>query len=83
MGNKNVQSRPPRGGVTLSTVGVDIGDWVYEKKVKGQNYGPVTFRSLFPSHFHVSWLILYDCSGTCQIFGDSVLLQFDCLRVPL
>lgn len=56
MGNKNVQSRPQRGGVTLSTVGVDIGDWVYEKKVRGQSYGPVTFRShylplIFPSSF--------------------------------
>ena len=47
MGNKNAPSRPQRSGVTLSTVGVDIGDWVYEKKVKGQNYGPVTFRSRY------------------------------------
>ena len=54
MGNKNVTSRPPRGpgAVNLSTVGVDIGDWVYEKKVKGQNYGPVTFRSVLHSNHH-------------------------------
>lgn len=43
MGNRNIHSRTPRG-VNLSTVGVDIGDWTYEKKVKGQGYGPVTFR---------------------------------------
>jgi hypothetical protein len=41
MGNRNIHSRTPRG-VNLSTVGVDIGDWTYEKKVKG--HGPVTFR---------------------------------------
>ena len=45
MGHKNVTSRTPRG-VNLSAVGVDIGDWVYEKKGKGQSYGPVTFRSV-------------------------------------
>lgn len=29
----------------MSTVGVDIGDWVYEKKIRGQSsYGPVVFR---------------------------------------
>lgn len=49
MGNRNIHSRTPRG-VNLSTVGVDIGDWTYEKKVKGHGYGPVTFRYL---HFYI------------------------------
>ncbi|KAJ1529280.1 hypothetical protein ONE63_006078 [Megalurothrips usitatus] len=46
MGNKNVNTKTSRG-VNMSTVGVDIGDWVYEKK-RGQansNYGPVVFRT--------------------------------------
>ena len=34
MGNKNIHSRTSRG-VNLSMIGVDIGDWVYEKKVNG------------------------------------------------
>lgn len=42
MGNRNIHSRTPRG-VNLSTVGVDIGDWTYDKKAKG--HGPVTFRT--------------------------------------
>lgn len=29
----------------MSTVGVDIGDWVYEKKVRGHSsHGAVVFR---------------------------------------
>ena len=45
MGNKNVNLRTPKG-VTLSTVGVDVCDWTYEKRVKGQqSFGPVTFRT--------------------------------------
>jgi hypothetical protein len=29
----------------MSTVGVDIGDWAYEKRGRAQNsYGPVVFR---------------------------------------
>ena len=29
----------------MSTVGVDIGDWVFEKKIRGQSsYGQVVFR---------------------------------------
>ncbi|KAE8744037.1 hypothetical protein FOCC_FOCC009321 [Frankliniella occidentalis] len=46
MGNKNVNTKTSRG-INMSTVGVDIGDWVYEKK-RGQanaNYGPVVFRT--------------------------------------
>lgn len=46
MGNKNVNSKTSRG-INMSTVGVDIGDWVYEKK-RGQansNFGPVVFRT--------------------------------------
>jgi Leucine-rich repeat (LRR) protein len=45
MGNKNVNLKTPKG-VTLSTVGVDVCDWTYEKKVKGSpSFGPVTFRT--------------------------------------
>lgn len=29
----------------MSTVGVDIGDWIYEKKVKSHSHGPVIFRT--------------------------------------
>lgn len=46
MGNKNVNTKTSRG-INMSTVGVDIGDWVYEKK-RGQansNFGPVVFRT--------------------------------------
>ncbi|XP_050296551.1 leucine-rich repeat serine/threonine-protein kinase 1 isoform X5 [Anthonomus grandis grandis] len=45
MGNKNINIKTSRG-TTLSTVGVDIGDWVYEKKIRNQSlHGPVTFRT--------------------------------------
>ncbi|KAJ8679026.1 hypothetical protein QAD02_014813 [Eretmocerus hayati] len=45
MGNKNINSKTARG-TTISTVGVDIGDWLYEKKVRGQSsHGPVYFRT--------------------------------------
>lgn len=44
MGNKNINVKTSRG-TNMSTVGVDIGDWVYEKKFRGQsNHGPVIFR---------------------------------------
>jgi GTPase SAR1 family protein len=33
-------------GVSMSTVGVDIGDWTYEKRTKSPNsFGPVVFRT--------------------------------------
>ena len=45
MGNKNINSKTAKG-TTISTVGVDIGDWQYEKKVRGQSsHGPVYFRT--------------------------------------
>ncbi|XP_024943937.1 leucine-rich repeat serine/threonine-protein kinase 1 isoform X2 [Cephus cinctus] len=45
MGNKNINSKTARG-TTISTVGVDIGDWLYEKKVRGQSpHGSVYFRT--------------------------------------
>uniref|UniRef100_T1K991 non-specific serine/threonine protein kinase n=1 Tax=Tetranychus urticae TaxID=32264 RepID=T1K991_TETUR len=45
IGNKNINLKTPRG-VTLSTVGVDVCDWTFEKKIKGQqSFGPVTFRT--------------------------------------
>ncbi len=45
MGNKNI-NRQGRTGVSMSTVGVDIGDWTFEKKgQQGQSQGPVVFRT--------------------------------------
>ncbi|XP_049858112.1 leucine-rich repeat serine/threonine-protein kinase 1 isoform X1 [Schistocerca gregaria] len=45
MGNKNINVKTARG-CNMSTVGVDIGDWIYEKKIRGQSsYGPVVFRT--------------------------------------
>jgi hypothetical protein len=44
MGNKNINVKTSRG-TNMSTVGVDIGDWVFEKKIRGQSsFGPVVFR---------------------------------------
>ncbi|XP_017772148.1 PREDICTED: leucine-rich repeat serine/threonine-protein kinase 1 isoform X5 [Nicrophorus vespilloides] len=45
MGNKNINVKTSRG-TNMSTVGVDIGDWVYEKKIRNQSsHGPVIFRT--------------------------------------
>ncbi|XP_039275893.1 leucine-rich repeat serine/threonine-protein kinase 1-like [Nilaparvata lugens] len=45
MGNKNINVKTSRG-TNMSTVGVDIGDWVYEKKIRGQSsHGPCVFRT--------------------------------------
>ncbi|KAK6640323.1 hypothetical protein RUM44_012009 [Polyplax serrata] len=45
MGNKNMNMKTSKG-VNMSTVGVDIGLWIYDKKGKGQNSkGPVIFRT--------------------------------------
>lgn len=45
MGNKNINVKTSRG-TNMSTVGVDIGDWIYEKKVRSHNsHGPVIFRT--------------------------------------
>ncbi|KAJ8980099.1 hypothetical protein NQ317_008560 [Molorchus minor] len=45
MGNKNINVKTSRG-TNMSTVGVDIGDWVYEKKVRSSSsHGPVIFRT--------------------------------------
>ncbi|GAB6033061.1 hypothetical protein CHUAL_012677 [Chamberlinius hualienensis] len=45
MGNKNINLKTAKG-TNLSTVGVDISDWTYEKKVRGQSsHGVVTFRT--------------------------------------
>ncbi|XP_022652148.1 leucine-rich repeat serine/threonine-protein kinase 1-like isoform X3 [Varroa destructor] len=41
MGNKNMNLKNVKG-VSLSTVGVDVGDWVFEKK---PGRGPVLFRT--------------------------------------
>ncbi|KAI4476963.1 hypothetical protein M0804_013143 [Polistes exclamans] len=45
MGNKNINAKTARGTI-ISTVGVDIGDWIYEKKIRTQSsHGPVYFRT--------------------------------------
>lgn len=45
MGNKNINAKTAKG-TTISTVGVDIGDWLYDKKIRGQSsHGPVYFRT--------------------------------------
>ncbi|XP_058127857.1 leucine-rich repeat serine/threonine-protein kinase 1 [Anopheles ziemanni] len=45
MGHRHINQKTSRGA-NMSTVGVDIGDWVCEKKVRGQsNHGPVVFRT--------------------------------------
>ncbi|KAK2577873.1 hypothetical protein KPH14_012597 [Odynerus spinipes] len=45
MGNKNINAKTAKGTI-ISTVGVDIGDWIYEKKVRTQSsHGPVYFRT--------------------------------------
>ncbi|KXJ72845.1 hypothetical protein RP20_CCG017127 [Aedes albopictus] len=45
MGHKNINTKTSRG-INMSTVGVDIGDWVCEKKIRGHStHGPVVFRT--------------------------------------
>lgn len=45
MGNKNINVKTSRG-TNMSTVGVDIGDWIYEKKIRNSSsHGPVIFRT--------------------------------------
>ena len=45
MGNKSMAMKSGKG-VSMSTVGVDIGDWTYEKRNRSQNsFGPVVFRT--------------------------------------
>ncbi|CAM1297638.1 Uncharacterised protein g1884 [Pycnogonum litorale] len=45
MGNRNINLKTAKG-VSISTVGVDVGDWTYEKKVRGNsNHGPVVFST--------------------------------------
>lgn len=47
MGHKNINQKTHRG-TNMSTVGVDIGDWILERKGRNQqapNYGPVIFRT--------------------------------------
>uniref|UniRef100_A0A8D8E4R7 non-specific serine/threonine protein kinase n=3 Tax=Culex pipiens TaxID=7175 RepID=A0A8D8E4R7_CULPI len=45
MGHKNINTKTSRG-INMSTVGVDIGDWVCEKKLRGHStHGPVIFRT--------------------------------------
>ncbi|XP_053686186.1 leucine-rich repeat serine/threonine-protein kinase 1 isoform X3 [Sabethes cyaneus] len=45
MGHKNINTKTSRG-INMSTVGVDIGDWICEKKLRGHStHGPVVFRT--------------------------------------
>lgn len=45
MGNKNINQKTSKG-TNISTVGVDISDWVFEKKIRGHSqHGPVMFRT--------------------------------------
>lgn len=45
MGHKNINSKTSRGA-NMSTVGVDIGDWICEKKIRGNSpHGSVVFRT--------------------------------------
>ena len=45
MGNRNINMKSGKG-VSMSTVGVDIGDWTYEKRGMTPNsFGPVVFRT--------------------------------------
>ncbi|XP_071748491.1 leucine-rich repeat serine/threonine-protein kinase 1 isoform X2 [Lepeophtheirus salmonis] len=41
MGNRNMNMK--KGDISLSTVGVDIGDWTFEKR--GSTRGPIVFRT--------------------------------------
>ena len=48
MGNRNINMKTGKG-VSISTVGVDIGDWTFEKRDRsndtGKSPGPVVFRT--------------------------------------
>ncbi|XP_045460940.1 leucine-rich repeat serine/threonine-protein kinase 1 [Harmonia axyridis] len=45
VGSKNLNMKPVKG-MNISTVGVDIGDWIFEKKIRNQStHGPVIFRT--------------------------------------
>lgn len=45
MGHKNINTKTTRGN-NISTVGVDIGDWICDKRrPSGHNNGPVMFRT--------------------------------------
>ena len=64
MGNKNINMKTGRGGVSMSTVGVDIGDWTFEKKM-----GP--FRTSHGSSAN------YDSHGTGPNYGPVVFRTWD------
>lgn len=47
MGNRNMTTKTAKG-TNISTVGVDIGEWLYEKRpnVRGHSsFGPILFRT--------------------------------------
>ncbi|CRK89702.1 CLUMA_CG003464, isoform A [Clunio marinus] len=46
MGHKNIINTKTTRGNNISTVGVDIGDWICDKRrSSGHNHGPVVFRT--------------------------------------
>jgi hypothetical protein len=56
----------------MSTVGVDIGDWVFEKKIRGQSsYGPVVFRYC-PNTSFLKWSLNWD------FLAESLYIQNCC-----
>lgn len=45
MGHKNINTKTTRGN-NISTVGVDIGDWICDRRrANGNSHGPVVFRT--------------------------------------
>lgn len=77
MGNKNINVKTSRGA-NMSTVGVDIGDWVFEKKIRGQSsYGPVVFRYCLMSRCifcsYLEWCLSFRSSNHYFILFSSFI----------
>lgn len=71
MGNKNINMKTGRG-VSISTVGVDIGDWTFERKKTSQVRKillQVCWGQTCAEFPHISWIVRTD-----------VELQFDILN---
>lgn len=60
MGNKHINVKTARG-TNMSTVGVDIGIWVFDKKSRGHDSkGPVVFR-YFYFFFASNFYMFFNC----------------------
>lgn len=83
-GNKNINLKTAKG-INISTVGVDVGDWMYEKKIRGQSsYGPVVFRTWdfggqvnyvnyqFVNILNCSLIFFFFCALNLIIFNFSI-----------